>query len=388
VKTNGIKKDRETKISLDDLLPDLKLVSLSGKIRLLTGATFSYADLKEQTMTLLPLMLGSVYLPEGLIRGRWRHLCVVMIKEALLARGIKLTLADLYWLYIGGVKDAGAMQYDVLADLPILRAHVFSSLWGCSEPMFQERKVQVEDARPDTVVEPEIIYGQRTDPVQRGEVQKTDLDNPKSFDDYLDRLESIRTGRKAAQQAEKDRKSGVAPANNNADPANTADPVPQPANMPHSRQIMPPNLELDHNIDIIRPTALQLGMFLATLRKWSENPYFGARVGRNMGLVDVAYDVAVDGRSLGTLKVHGRKREIEMPEALARYEALFWDQFDSLDFRRPVMRERAVAPAPSEPAAKAKRVAAVKVNPAPVKRAAVKSLVKRAKSATRRRHAG
>jgi hypothetical protein len=319
----------------------MRHVSLFGDIHFINGATYSYADSRRDRTTIY--LDSHETFPGQSIRGKWRHLCAAMIVERLKEKGILLPLRDLYWLFLGGVKEAGENNVDALLDRPIFMAHPFGAFWGFSEPLFMERKVQIENANTESFT-PVMLRGQRVDPIPKGEITLDMVSDQDEFYAWIDRMKTKNDpepdaddqtgGTETADQTAAKGKRGAKRARKPGDPVHT--------NMPHSREMVPGKTTFTHGMDIRNPTPIQFGMFLATLRQFGEtDPYFGARCGLNLGLADLRYGVRIDGVEVGEIKTHGRNRQVTMDEKLMRFERDFWQEFPNINFARPSVTTRA-----------------------------------------------
>jgi hypothetical protein len=290
-------------------------VRLKGSVTAVNGITYSFADSKrEGTKILLPKMHKNrrLYIPGGSIRGKIRHCCVHMIAEKLLEHGNKLSLDDLYLLFLGGIKQGGDTNFDQLTGRRIYQQNPVIRNFGAMDPIGIRGNWQIESALANLDVEPDIIFGQRTDPVQRGEIHPDDLADPTAYNAYIDKLKSDQAKRKKPDES-----TDVS------------------TNMPFSREIIPIGSVLPHEMNMTNVGDVDLGMFLATLRFFSNDPYFCAQLGQNLGLVDLAYEVIIDRKPVGEIAINGRERSFILDDDLAKYENEFWGKFETFDFRRP-----------------------------------------------------
>ena len=300
----------------------MKHVSLDGTLDLLTGFTVSYADSrKDGSKIFLPSLGGHPFVPATSIKGKLRHLNTAMVMEKLKEKNILFTLNDLFFNSMGGIKESGDSNFDVLTERSTLLQHPIAGLYGVSEPLFLKGKIQIENALVNGHVTPDVVSGQRNDPIQKGEITREDVSDHDQFDSYIEKLSSNREKRK-----EKDKDTSAL--------------KPISTNMPHSREIIPPGTTCSHSISISYPTEIELGMFFATLRRFATSaPFFGAQLGMNLGIVDVEYEVSVDGETIGSISINGRKRTIEMDSAVKAYEDGFWENFSNIQFQRPVFKK-------------------------------------------------
>ncbi len=326
-------------------------------ITCLTGFTVSFAQPRgrakrgDKNHMELPLLCGQPYIPGSSQRGRLRHTATRMVVEKRVAHGLpKLTLADVNWLAVGGVRqkvdDAEKPTADVMKQRPIFAKHIWA-LFGFSEPVFMASAMQIENAMPTRhigVADLDVIHGQRLDMIQRGEYEPDAFADPQSFDDWLEKA-TERKGKAIDRdaRAKKNAKNRRNKNDENGDYSETDQTVQDdeeptigvPANMPFSRQIVPPNSEFTSYIDIRNATELQLGLFVATMRAFSNEPVFGAQVGRNLGLINLSLTAGEH-----TITIDGRQRSFTVSEGLHELEKRFWDAFPTIDFSAPVLKKR------------------------------------------------
>lgn len=301
--------------------------SFASKIALLTGFAVSFPDSKSpdrnKNLLLLPRLCGQPYIPSSSIRGKLRHIATHMVMDRL--GDIKLNLADINWLAVGGIKEKKGKEDDnsktanMMLQRPAMMSHLWS-FWGFADPIFVGSKMQIENARAADRIEVDIIQGQRLDMIQRGEISPDQVADPDSFDAWIERIAAHKAGKKAK----------VARRNGEEDVPEVDEVV--AANMPFSREIIPPKNQLETYISIYHATTEQLGLFVATMRAFSANPVFGAQVGMNLGLVDLRMDAADEW-----IEVEGRSRSFNASPALLEAEAVFVNNFTESKFRMPTL---------------------------------------------------
>jgi hypothetical protein len=271
----------------------------------------------------LPRIQHQPYIPASSMRGRLRHTAVGMVVRRRTEHQMpNFRMAELNWLAIGGVKQGKAESddnptADIVTQRPICARHLWS-LWGFAEPIFVESKLQIENALPAGPVDVAVINGQRTDLIQRGEFGPDQVADPESFDEYMAFIATHKTNRRKAANGEE-----------------AAESTSVMANMPFSREIVPPGTKFATVFEINRATDLQLGLFVATLREFAQHPVFGAQAGMNLGLVDMTMRAGAD-----EIVVGGRQRSFEASPRLLELEDGFWDAFPTLDFTMPVLAKK------------------------------------------------
>ena len=311
-------------------------VDFDGSVITRTELAYSYANSRTDGSTLyLPSYNGCLGIPGRLFRGRIRHLNFMAITHRL-GKG-NLSLADWRFNLLGGVLQEGGRAYNVLLHRHKFEKHPFVGLWGCMEPVAYWGKVQIEIALASNDIKPIIMAGQRTDPVQKGEVKREDVSDPSEFDAYVAALSVDRTEREERQKREAQR--AVEARKNGRKAAAGEEPEPPRKitnNMPFARQMIPRGISFEHHMSLTRDTTeVQLGQFLIALEEFAEDPYIGAHTGVNGGIVDLQYRVRIDKKEVGEIKVDGRERTIDMNPELKKYSELFWNRFSKMDFSIP-----------------------------------------------------
>ena len=253
--------------------------------------------------------IETVYVPAASIRGALRRCALRVVREALIAATGESTPLDLethYFLSVGGVK--GREKEDKLnltRQLERRRRNPLISLFGAGDPWVQGR-LCTQPAIPKTpltLAATPIINGVRSDDFMRNpdqlifiapdEVaswllmreQTTEVSTVKA------RQQSLRRAiAKANREADGDRAQTLAEELKQADEIvqNSANPVNLPLAGYH---VIPKGARLEHGFILIDANAVEIGLFLAALKRFSTLPLLGGHRNHGCGLISAFWTV-------------------------------------------------------------------------------------------------
>ena len=256
----------------------------------------------------LPRMDERVYIPASSVRGKLRRMARDEVREVLSAaagRPDVFTASDYFYLTIGGIKegekDNGKEKVFRVAEYSDIRArNPLISLFGASTP-FLAGKVMIGMLMPESAVAPVLIKYVRSNDFQRSPDDMrfiTDIDSviQRMTRDSKNSLikREVKAIRSAAAKLHGDeKKTALAKADALSKQTGGGVALQQP-NLKY--EAIPETTVFAHRIVLRGVTDIEHGLFLRTLRRFSESPFIGAHLAHGAGEVEGSYEVYRIGR--------------------------------------------------------------------------------------------
>ena len=251
----------------------------------------------------------TVYIPAASIRGALRRCALQVVREALIASTGNSTPLDLethYFLAIGGVK--GREKEDKLnltKQLERRRRNPLISLFGAGDPWVQGR-LCTQPAIPKTpltLAATPVINGVRSDDFMRSPDRLVFM-APDEVSRWLLMREQTSEVSEVKSRVQKLRRA-IANANRNGDTSEAqalAEELKQaedaiqssanPVNLPLAGyHVIPRGARLDHGFMLIGANLVEIGLFLAALRRFAALPLLGGHRNHGCGLISASWTV-------------------------------------------------------------------------------------------------
>lgn len=302
----------------------------------------------------LPRMDERVYIPASSVRGKLRRMARDEVRDALAAvhgREDVFTASDYFYLTVGGIKEGGGDDKKEkimrIAEYGAIRDHnPLVSLFGANTP-FLAGKAMIGMLLPETPVAPTNIKHVRSNDFQR---TPDDMRFISDIDSVVNRMlrdsgnskikaEVKRQRSQAAKLQGDEKRAAFAKADALLESTSGAVAVGQP-NLQY--EAIPEGTVFSHKIVLRGVNVVEHGLFLRTLRRFSESPFIGAHAAHGAGEVEGTYEVYQIGRGtrehVGRVKVGFGVFEVTGDPGLAGIEAA-WDEAakdaGDLDFSVP-----------------------------------------------------
>lgn len=283
-------------------------------------------------------------IPAAGIRGRLRRNAVQLVTDSLIAASggsqSGFRLEDYYQNALGGFAGKSSGYIRKLADR---EKNPITSLFGCS---FQnESRIWINYAKPVLGAETPTYYvrGVRADDVAKSGESEFRL-GEEVLIEFLARQEKARGDTKKLDELKDLKKKRNSRKCKGAEldeinarievlESETKGPRTLSAQMPLSGfEVIAEGVKFEHAIRLVGVTAVEAGLFIETLRRYSSLPYLGAKTAQGMGLISARY--AVEIRSLpsrdpvdaGEIELGGHEGAFSCSPALQPFTDA-WDEF-------------------------------------------------------------
>ena len=267
---------------------------------------------QPQTLPVMSVFLDhgyveTVYIPASSIRGALRRCALQVVRDALIAASGERTPLDLethYFLSIGGVK--GREKEDKLnltKQMERRRRNPLISLFGAGDPWVQGRLCthSAIPKTPLTLAATPVINGVRSDDFMRSPDRLTFMAPDQVARWLLMREQTSEVA--AVKTRSRQLRRAIAQANRNGDASQAQDLAEElkqaegtihssanPVNLPLAGyHAIPKGARMDHSFMLINADLVEIGLFLASLKRFAALPLLGGHRNHGCGLISASW---------------------------------------------------------------------------------------------------